>query len=199
VVDDIIIFAEIVPIDWPGKVLGSAGPCYLRGSTGLPIMGVVKLDSDDLELMEREGTLQDVIIHEIGHVLGIGTLWSRHSLVSNAGSSDPFYTGGRAQPGFVLGGGTLFNGVPVENTGGQGTRDTHWRNSVLGNELMTGFISGSGNVISAITIGSLMDLGYQVNFGAADPYVLPGRMSGMALGAQIELNEVPLPAPRPLW
>jgi hypothetical protein len=199
VVDDLLIFAEIVPIDGPGKVLGSAGPCYLRGSSGLPIMGVIKLDADDLALMERSGTLRDVILHEIGHVLGVGTLWNRHSLVQGAGGTDPFYTGARAQPGFVLGGGTLFNGVPVENTGGQGTRDSHWRESRLGQELMTGYINSGGNPLSIITVGSLMDIGYQVNFGAADSYVLPGPLGSQSLGEQVHLHEIPLPAPRTLW
>jgi hypothetical protein len=199
VVDDLLIFAEIVPIDGPGKVLGSAGPCFLRGGSGLPIMGVIKLDADDLAMMERNGTLRDVILHEIGHVLGIGTLWSRHSLVQGAGTSDPFYTGARAQPGFVLGGGTLFNGVPVENTGGQGTRDGHWRESRLGNELMTGYINTGGNPLSVITVGSLMDIGYQVNFGAADSYLLPGTLGAASVGEQMHLHELPLPAPRVLW
>jgi hypothetical protein len=200
VVDDILIFAEVVPIDGPGKVLGSAGPCYVRGSSGLPILGVIKLDADDLEVMERNGTLRDVILHEIGHVLGIGTLWNRHSLVRGAGTSDPYYVGVRASPGFVLGGGSIINGIPVENTGGTGTRDSHWRESRLGNELMTGYISGSHNPISFMTVGSLMDVGYQVNFGAADPYMLPGMLGGMGLDPdRIHLHEVPLPAPRALF
>jgi hypothetical protein len=199
VVDDILIFAEIVPIDGPGKVLGSAGPCFIRGASGLPILGVIKLDADDLELMDRNGSLRDVILHEIGHVLGIGTLWARHSLIQGSGTADPFYVGARAQPGFVLGGGTLLNGVPVENTGSAGTRDGHWRESRLGTELMTGYINSGGNPLSAITVGSMMDMGYQVNFGGADAYVLPGQFGGLSLGEKIELHEVPLPAPRPLW
>jgi hypothetical protein len=200
VVDDLVIFAEIVPIDGPGKVLGSAGPCLIRGASGLPILGVVKLDSDDLAMMADNGTLRDVILHEIGHVLGLGTLWSRFSLVQGAGSSDPFYTGARAQSGFVLGGGVIINGVPVENTGGQGTRDGHWRETTLGNELMTGFINGGGNPLSTITIGSLLDMGYQVDFGAADPYTLPGRFGTSSTGGIVhELVELPLPEPRRLW
>jgi hypothetical protein len=200
VVDDVIIFAEIVPIDGPGKILGSAGPCLIRGASRLPILGVMKLDSDDLAMMDSNGTLRDVIIHEIGHVLGLGTLWSQFSLLQGAGSSDPFYVGERAQSGFVLGGGVLHNGVPVENTGGQGTRDGHWRESRLGNELMTGFINTGSNPLSAITIASLLDMGYQVNFGAADPYTLPGPFGTSSLSAAVhELVEVPLPDPRRIW
>jgi hypothetical protein len=200
VVDDLLILVQIVPIDGPGKILGSAGPCMVRGSSNLPILGVIKLDSDDLELMETNGTLRDVILHEIGHVLGLGTLWSRFSLVQGAGSSDPYYTGVRAQPGFVLGGGSVVNGVPLENSGGAGTRDSHWRETTFANELMTGFINRGGNPLSSITVGSLMDMGYQVNFGAADGYALPGMFGTHARdAAPLELHEVPLPAPRRVW
>jgi hypothetical protein len=202
VVDDVLILIDITPIDGPGQVLGSAGPCMIRGGTGLPILGVMKLDSDDLARMDTNGSLRDVILHEIGHVLGIGTLWSRSSLVQGAGSADPFYTGLRAQPGFVLAGGTILGGIPLENTGGSGTRDAHWRETTMRNELMTGWINTGANPLSAITIGSLMDLGYQVNFGAADTWSLPfGNLqahAGPLAGAE-ELKELPLPAPRTAW
>src|SRR4051794_6205534 len=49
--------------------------------------------------------------------------------------------------------------VPVENTGGPGTRDSHWREAVFGNELMTGFVGPAGNPLSRTTVGSLQDLG----------------------------------------
>lgn len=200
VVDDLLILVEVVPIDGPGKVLGSAGPCMIRGSSNLPILGVIKLDSDDLAAMDARGTLRDVILHEMGHVLGLGTLWSRFSLVDGVGSEDPRYTGARAQPGFVLGGGAALNGVPVENTGGAGTRDSHWRETRLGNELMTGFINTSGNPLSLVTVGALMDLGYQVNFGMADGYALPGAFGAQALrGESHQLVELPLPEPRRVY
>ena len=35
----------------------------------------MSFDTDDLSRMEQDGSLIDVIIHEMGHVLGIGTLW----------------------------------------------------------------------------------------------------------------------------
>jgi hypothetical protein len=67
----------------------------------------------------------------------------------------------------------------------------------MSTELMTGFISGSNTPLSRITIGSLMDIGYQVNFGAADAYLLPGASLRGARGAPaLELLELPLPPPR---
>ena len=73
--------------------------------------------------------------------------------------------------------------VPVENTGGPGTRDSHWREDVFRNELMTGFIGDSGNPMSGVTIGSLKDLGYQVDMSAAEPYSLPNLVELAEAGA----------------
>ena len=64
--------------------------------------------------------------------------------------------------------------MPVENSqGGAGTRDSHWRESVFDNELMTGFIDDV-NSLSAVTVESFRDLGYIVNTTLADLYSLPG-------------------------
>lgn len=183
VVDDLLLFVDFSDIDGPGKVLGHAGPCYIRTGNGLPIVGHLALDRADLQLMESSGTLNDVVLHEVGHVLGIGTLWSHQNLLSGAGTSDPFFIGARAIDSYRAAGGAGATSVPVENTGGEGTRDGHWRESVFGNELMTGYISGSTNPLSAITIGSLIDLGYNGNLSAGNGYTVGGGSgSGLRLG-----------------
>jgi hypothetical protein len=58
----------------------------------------------------------------------------------------------------------------VEAGGGAGTALSHWRESVFKNELMTGWISGTTQPLSATTIGSLADLGYSVSLSQADPF-----------------------------
>jgi hypothetical protein len=202
VVDDLLILAVIDSIDGPGQILGSAGPCYIRGSNDLPIVGLVRLDTADLALLNTNGLMGDVILHEIGHTLGFPALWGpgfADLLVGDTTSTNPYYTGLRAGRDFVVAGGMLVNGigVPVENTGGAGTRLGHWRESVLSTELMTGYISTSNNPLSRITIGALMDLGYQVNFGAADAYLLPGASLRVPGGtAALELRELPMPPPQ---
>lgn len=172
-VDDLVIYAKVGPIDGAGGTLGSAGPCYIRSSTGIPILGTMTFDEADLASMQASGTLNDVILHEMGHVIGIGTIWEIQSLLEGKGGADPFFNGANGKAAFVGMGGTLVNGVPVENTGGEGTRDGHWRESVFGTELMTGFISGAGNPLSLLTVRSLADQGYTVNDAAADGYALP--------------------------
>lgn len=166
VVDDILIFVEFVDMDGPGKVLGEAGPCFVRRDTQLPLIGQLRLDNADLERMELAGSLNDVIMHEMGHIIGFGTIWSRWSLVSGSGGSDPYFTGEHAVSEYRALGGTQA-GVPVENTGSTGTRDSHWRESVFGSELMTGYIGGTPNPLSDMTVASLRDLGYNVGSAAA--------------------------------
>jgi hypothetical protein len=55
---------------------------------------------------------------------------------------------------------------------GSGTINGHWRESVLANELMTGFINNGSNPLSVVTVRSLSDLGYTVNASGADPFQL---------------------------
>ncbi|MEO5510618.1 MAG: leishmanolysin-related zinc metalloendopeptidase [Longimicrobiales bacterium] len=168
-VDDILIFVEFSDIDGVGKVLGEAGPCFIRNSGNLPLIGRLKLDQADLLRMEQTGTLDAVVLHEMGHVLGIGTLWPAVNLISGAGGTDPRFIGSGAVTAYhTLGGGDA--NVPVEDQGSAGTRDGHWRESVFGNELMTGYISGSTNPMSAMTIASLTDMGYNTNRSAAGSY-----------------------------
>jgi hypothetical protein len=178
-VDDLLLFVTIEPIDGPGNVLGSAGPCFVRNLGDLPIMGAILLDSEDLADIEAEGLLDELILHEMAHVMGFGSVWVEQGLLADASlppgtGTDPHFTGAQARAEFDALGGDAYEGnkVPVENTGGQGTADGHWRESVFGNELMTGFINEGENPLSRVTLASLADQGYVVNISGADPYTL---------------------------
>ncbi|HEV2842803.1 MAG TPA: leishmanolysin-related zinc metalloendopeptidase [Chthoniobacterales bacterium] len=178
VIDDLLIEAQGVDIDGPGAILGQAGPTNLRPASAgvnafLPAKGIMSFDTADLAQMQANGTLVDVITHEMGHVIGIGTIWSRKGLLSGAGTSNPRFTGANAKKEFGILKGTGPAPVPVENTGGPGTRDSHWRESLFRNELMSGFIAAPNNPLSKMTAASLKDLGYVVNMNAAEPYALP--------------------------
>ena len=137
----------------------------------------MSFDTADLTQLEQSGELLDVIIHEMGHVLGIGTLWSELRLIASSGTDDPLFIGPAAmrEYGRLLGT-TNPIAVPVANTGGPGTREGHWREATFDTELMTGFDDPGRNAMSRMTIASLQDLGYQVNLNAADSYSLPLRV-----------------------
>ena len=179
-IDDVMIVAVVEEIDGPGGTLASAGPCWVRRASQLPIYGRMRFDAADLEREERIGRFDELVLHEMGHVLGIGLIWDDLDLLRNPASEDEapdtHFVGPLTVDAFDEAGGTGYQGakVPVENTGGPGTRNGHWRETVFETELMTGWSNeGRAEPLSAITIQSLADMGYAVDLTAADPYRLP--------------------------
>lgn len=182
-IDDLMIVAAVVEIDGPGSILGQAGPCWARNAPKLPYFGRMVFDVADLEEMERERILRPVILHEMGHVLGIGTLWQQLGLLHNpslaAGMEvDTYLPLPLAVGAFDRAGGVAYTDggkVPVQNQGTRpGSDDGHWRKSVFGTELMTPSISpGGSSPLSEITIQALADLGYTVDASLAEAYRLP--------------------------
>ena len=191
-VDDLVIVASVRELDGPRGILAAAGVCAVREESGLPFMGVVGFDAADLAWLEETGDMEEVILHEIGHTLGIGTIWSDLGLLVNpsrstSGEADTHFAGPLAVGAFDDAGGTEYvdgEKVPVENRAGPGSRDSHWREAVLYHELMTpfqdvGFLDG----LSAVTIQSLADMGYTVDVTLAEPFRLPGTLAADLTGA----------------
>ncbi|MEV6204495.1 leishmanolysin-related zinc metalloendopeptidase [Streptomyces sp. NPDC051771] len=185
IVDDVLIDAEGVPIDGTDQVpnvLGQAGPTRFRrpdavSGAGLPVTGRMRFDSADLAEMEADGSLLDVITHEMGHVLGIGTLWDDFGLRQGFPGPNPTYVGTAGMKEFGTLVGEPPGPVPVANVGGLGSAGSHWRESVFDNELMSPNIDGNDNPLSRLTVASLQDLGYTVDLDAAEPYALPNLLA----------------------
>ena len=177
VVDDILISVTLDSIDGPFNTLGFAGPCQLRFLDGLPISGRMTFDTADVARLRQSGRLQATILHEMGHVLGIGTLWQTFQLVDGACVGMPTYTGPRGVAAWQGMGGT--GSVPVygEGAAGDGSNCSHWDESTFQTELMTPQLNGSGPM-SALSIESLADFGYVVDATQADAYTLPGSGGG---------------------
>jgi hypothetical protein len=189
-VDDLLIFATSFT-EGVGGLLGSAGPCLFRWSgtnPGTNLVGIMRFDTADLANLEAQGALVDVIVHEMGHVLGFGTNWEfppyfdvldyvPSGVTTNCRNAsgfvrNPTYVGTSGTAAWSALGGS--GAVPVEETGGPGTQCGHWDEEVFGSELMTGYLNlGGPNPLSAMTVRSLEDLGLSVDPAAADPYVLP--------------------------
>lgn len=168
-VDDVVIYAEVGPLDGAGSVLAQAGPCLIRNG-GVTTYGVMQFDSADVASVN----LTAVILHEMGHVLGIGTLWPEFGLVNYSSTcpSTPRYSGASAKSEWNALGGS--GDVPVEQNGGGGTACGHWDEETFNAELMTGYIESSGSMpLSRMTAGTLEDMDYTVNKSAADAYSLP--------------------------
>ncbi len=181
VVDDIVIEVALIPIDGPGNVLGAAGPQFVRTENFLTITGVMFFDTADLDFLDSLGLFEEVIVHEMGHVLGVGSLWNvapfGFDRTLRGGSDDnPYFLGKKANVFWNAEGGTFE--LPIEGDFGPGTRFSHWDEAALNNELMTGFLNLGENPLSRITAGSMKDLGY----GAAsvgESYDLPKGTPGV--------------------
>ncbi len=177
------IEAAGIQIDGPAAILGRATYIALRPGSLVPATGIMEFDTADLANMEMQGNLVDVIVHEMGHVLGIGTLWKLKLLVAGSGTMNPTFLGAAAmQECAALTGAAAPAPVPIANTGGPGTREGHWRESLFGHELMTGWVGIGANPLSRLTIASLADLGYAVDIDAADPYALPTSLELAIIG-----------------
>ena len=209
-IDDVVIFAYVRHIDGPLGILGFATPYYTRTGDSTTISGCMTFDEEDLAMLATKGLLQATITHEMGHVLGIGTLWRAKGLtvgtcdpVNGGGSNKPFFTGGSARQAFqsALGAGVVWSDstVPLEGNGScfDGTRDGHPSEPIFVNELMTGYIDPVSNPLSAVSASFLRDLGLTVNDLAADPYTLPYGLAAarMTTAGGTKLNEMHVDPP----
>jgi hypothetical protein len=177
VISGVVVYISVVPIDGVGGTLGSAGPCIVRSAAQryLPVLGVMRLDAADVNNLSVGGYLTTVVLHELLHVLGFGTIWTDLSLLSGAGTPDARFlgAGARAACADLHGGAAVCAAtVPVHSTDGAGSRDTHWRESVFTNEIMTPFLEQGPNPYSAMTVRSLGDLGYVVSTALADNFTI---------------------------
>jgi hypothetical protein len=184
----VVVQLSFRTFDGFGGILGAAGWCARRsGGAGLPVLGIMMLDVVDVDVAILNGSFNNIVTHELMHILGIGTLWTQFGYAPAAPlPADPRYTGPGAVAEYALIGGT--GSVPLEDTGGAGTAGAHWRESVFKSELMTGYLSGSTSPISRMTIAGLADLGYTVNMNAAEPYTLGAAL--MALSSAHEATRI---------
>jgi Ca2+-binding RTX toxin-like protein len=178
-VDDLVVDIRSFTLDGPGGVLGQAALVATRVGSSLPSAAFIEFDTADITALESAGQLDDVALHELGHSLGFGAIWQDLGLITGAGGPNPQFIGTMAVNEYNLRFNTNATGVPVENMGGPGTADVHWRETVLTNELMTGFLDGGSNPLTRLTIAQFADLGYQVDLTAAD--TLNIRLSGSSL------------------
>ena len=150
-------------------VAGRGGPRLLREESHLPVLGCMAFSQHGINLLVTG-------LHEIGHVLGFGTIWEDLGFYHNPPDGDEHFNGPLATAAFDDAGGWDYTGkkVPVSSDGG------HWRVPLLSGELMG---PGGGGALSAITAQSMADLGYGVDATQADPYTLPGTNASAKIAA----------------
>ena len=157
-IDDVRIFVT----SFRSGPAGWGGPVMLREESHLPVLGCMAFQTQGISLLTTG-------LHELGHVLGFGTIWEDLGLYQNAPDGDEHFNGPLAIAAFNDAGGWHYMGkkVPLDDPG-------HWRDEIIRAELMG---PGGGRSLSAITVQSFADLGYGVDVTQADPYTLLGAAS----------------------
>ena len=203
-IDDVQIQVEFLD---GGQYIYTTELCWVRGTAAgrhyfTPIVVAVGIDLDYIFAIWPEATKDDVIglvMTAMGSVLGKNDFaYLRKDLLGNPSQerlngspgADSHFRGPKAIEAFDDAGGASYAGpkVPLQNDGAFGS-DAYWRGSVFGDELMTeGFRIGAPNPLSAITVQSFADYGYEVDVMAADPYKLPSPSADRAPGTVIDLR-----------
>jgi len=183
---DMIVYVDMVTRS--ANILASAGP-YVPNFTVngklIPYAGVLELNTTNwgsqmADVKDNgETTAWRTVVHELGHIFGIGTLWPENNLVDSSG----WYVGTNALREYR----NKFNdqtfiAIPIEDDGGGGTAGGHLEEGTqqgasendrtrngkfypgLNTDLMTGWAeTNTGDEpLTRISIGLLEDLGYEV-------------------------------------
>jgi len=211
----IIVDAGVFAIDGVGGTLAQAGPnSGFTDNSGffLPDAGELEFDSADIATLAAQGNLQDIIIHELGHVLGFGTTWELNGVYDSDTSSATSvgqYTGDLGLAAYNAEFGLNESFIPIENDFGPGTADGHFDEEFFGvalnsnptvaaggrfgpnqSEILTGvFNPNIPATFSVTTLATFQDIGFNVDFEALElinnppPEAVPEPSSTAALAA----------------
>ena len=150
------------------------------------------------EFSNGKNELYYTVLHEIGHILGIGPYWNQNWILNEPMTAYQennvqkwYYTGTNAFEAYKSYFPDISNnflGIPIEDNGGSGTANVHPEEDdardttssdryINGNlhpglyhELMTGWLNPIPAPMSKVTIGFLHDLGYNVDYSQAEYY-----------------------------
>ena len=118
-------------------------------------LGYTTVASEQLNDFVRDGELNSITTHHIGHQLGIGTLWAKRGFVT----SNFKYSGVQGNVQSQVVGGPV--PAVVEDQGGSLGRGKHWEEDTYGTELMTAFQHHLPyNQLSRMSLGALTDRKY---------------------------------------
>lgn len=174
--------------DGVGGVLGSAGPtgAYIFNNKYYASTARMQFDVADLGWLESNSSLYSVIVHEMAHAIGFGTLWSYNGLYTNGTGR---YTGAYALNAYRAEFDPNATFIPVELDGGTGTANGHWDESWLGGsaDIMTGYLEGAVT-ISNTTLMSFRDLGYEIA-NAPAPAPVSAAFAGLGLLALLRRRQ----------
>lgn len=186
-VDDLLVF--IIPS--LSTSFANGGPCFLSkdgysrvGSVGVNLNFFVELQTPPFNPLNPR-LFEDIITHEILHVIGIGTLWN-HLVDPKRPLQPTRYIG----PGGLDGYRTNLRGTgDVELETHFQQMGEHFDECAYDDELMSPVVSYQ-NYLSPMTCGALRDLNYTVNMTHCDPlWKLPRRVPCNRDGYRLEAQE----------
>ena len=187
----LIISASVADFDGVGGKLGLAGPTGVVTTDGFTYAtsGIMQFDVADMTELISAGLFSDVVLHEMAHVMGFGTLWDANGVYANGTGA---YTGAAGLAAYQDEFDPDATFVPVELDGGQGTANAHWDEDWAGGSdaLMTGFLNLEPNsnapVLSETTIQSFADIGFEVrDFVGPTPTIVPLPAGGLFLASAL--------------
>lgn len=156
------------------EAAGLGNMCGYRIADGDPdyrttVIGMVVINSRNMHL--ERGFFERLAAHELLHALGFSSWGKIHpnlrDLVDGRQTDDPRFTGSGAIQAY----GDLPNNgqgpVPVPVQLG---KCGHWRLPLFGGELMAPTLTDAVAAISAVTVASLADLGWEVDLSRAEEY-----------------------------
>ncbi len=168
-----------------------AGPIFTSDRQTVAIAsGVAYINTQRLDFFASNlAYLTLVLIHEFAHVLGFGTLWEPIKFDTGNGTS---LTVGTTLINRTTATYNVLNSANTTTYASWAYGDllrtytatavpiepgifAHWSETRFGTEAMTPYAEAIGvtTPISALTLSALRDLGWQVNYGAAQFYQLP--------------------------
>ena len=181
-IDDMRITAFVETMD-PGLNGFAFADAFRPGPGGLPYSGEIHINA------ARIGNpgIYYTVIHEMLHSLGFyDSFFQQTNTVTGLGTTMPLFTGANAVREYR----SYFNlptatGVPLYgDLAAAGSYGSHWDTLTVGTEIMSvGWDTTSTDVrpFSRMTVAALDDIGYDVNYAAADNYVRPAPPDSRAM------------------
>lgn len=152
-------YPEQLEIDANNNVLPTGG--YSKVNNNSELSSVFSSDPE---------YLNNVMTHEFAHVMGFGSLWEFNGLIDPiTGVYDADTSAGRI---YNKDNGTTGVDIPLTTDVGSGSDLNHWQEETFDNELMTHQAESPGisSPLSELTLASLEDIGWNVNYSIAEPY-----------------------------
>jgi Bacterial pre-peptidase C-terminal domain len=174
---DVEVIGESNPDNWYAAATNKLG-IPDKTNKWMPTTGRVRINTSYANTFnDNPEYLTAILTHEFAHVLGIGTLWENNGRNLIDAKSDSYASDSYAGLAYGDLTGTFSpTAIPLSKDKDATGKSIygHWSESVFGDELLTPEAEGAGVRIplSQVTIASLRDIGWNVNYGAAEAFLL---------------------------